>query len=160
VSPLRRALLASIALFPALAWGAPGETPCDRLIQPNVLAQHSQHAWRRGAPIRLPNDLANCNYYQEEVPGGLSLAVRADPEGKEFRNAQEMHAGHALEELGERHRAFYFRVAGSAPFQPSWGIIVHARSKTYHLEGVPEAGDAEAARRMAREIVLRTMKRF
>ena len=133
---------------------------CDVLVQPESLAALSGHAWRSGPGIMLNNDKLACNYYQDDIPAGLSLSVHVDPQQQEFKAAQQLHAqtAESISNLGDA--AFYFRLASTEPFQPSCGLVVSANDKTYRLEGVPEAGNAERARAFARELLLRVMKKF
>ncbi len=112
-----------------------------------------------GAPgIGVPGDVAVCSYYQDEVPAGLTLAVHEDPERHEFSSARQYYRN--VEDAKDLRDAYYFRLASTAPFEPSWGLVTHDGTRTYRIEGVPEAGDAEAARKIAREIIERTMRVF
>ncbi|HZP14168.1 MAG TPA: hypothetical protein VFB36_17255 [Nevskiaceae bacterium] len=131
---------------------------CDAIVKPDDLSAHSRHPWRGAPGIRLPGDVAVCAYYQDEVPAGLTLAVHEDPERHEFNSARSYFRD--VQNATDLRDAYYFRLASTAPFEPSWGLVVHDGKRTYRIEGIPEAGDADAARKIAREIIERTMKVF
>ena len=133
---------------------------CDALIGTDVLSAHSGHAWRQGKAIVLQGDLATCNYYQEEVPAGLSLGVRNDPERKDLQNARETFARELQPAPGLPGEAFFYRHRALAPFADSWGLVVHSGGRTYRLEGVPEANNAEQAQKVARDIIERALTKF
>ncbi len=153
------AISAVLATSPALSADL-RQISCDALVGPDVLSAHSGHAWRQGVPIYLQGDLIACNYYQEETLGGLSLAVRTDPEKRDFANARETFGREVHPAAGLPGEAFFYRHQATAPFADSWGLMVHAGGRTYRLEGVPEAGNAEQAQKLAREIVERALTRF
>ena len=158
---LRALLLAGAACGPctAIADDAAAHPACDFLVRPDEISAYSGHSWRSAPGIRLNGDVAVCAYYQDEVPGGLSLSVHEDPEQHEFRNAREYYT-HVQDADDVHAKAFYFRLASTAPFEPAWGMVLHAGNRTYRVEGVPEAGDAARARTTAREILQRTVKVF
>jgi len=105
-------------------------------------------------------DIAACNYYQDEVPAGLSLAVRDDPEKKDYENARETYARELHDVDGLPGPAFSYRHRAAAPFADSWGFVVHADGRTYRVEGVPDAGNADEAQKVARGIVERALTKF
>ena len=160
MKPLTRALLAGAAIFVqanAIAEER-GHPTCDAIVQPDELETFSGHVWRGAPAIKLTGDIAVCAYYQAEAPAGLTLSVHEDPERQEFTNARQYYKD--VQDAKDLRDAYYFRLASSAPFAPSWGLIAHEGKRTYRLEGVPEAGKADVARKMAREIIERTMKVF
>lgn len=131
---------------------------CDAIVKPDDLEAHSKHPWRNAPGIRLNGDVAVCAYYQQEVPAGLSLSVHEDPQRLEFEHARQFYKeAHDAKEMRD---AYYVRLAATAPFEPSWGLIAHEGSRTYRIEGIPEAGDAETAKKMAREMLERALKVF
>ena len=152
----------SLAALPVGAAHAQHDAPdpaCDALVQPDRIAAHSGHGWHAGPGLWIGGDKLACNYYQDEVPAGLSLSVRPDPQKREYALAHQVYAQTA-ERADGPGEAFYFRYDAAPPFQPSWGLVVYAGSQTYRLEGVPEAGDAKRARVLALEIIERTLKKF
>jgi endonuclease YncB( thermonuclease family) len=153
------ALLAALLAIPALAASGP-HPECDPLVRPDQLSTHSRHPWKAGIGIWIPGDKLACNYYQDEAVAGLSLSVRPDAKKEEFQSARLRYANTAQSVGGLGDEAFYFRLDASAPFQPSWGLVVYAKQQTYRLEGVPEAGKADAARGYARDLIVRTMQKF
>jgi hypothetical protein len=153
-------LCAAVFIMPAPAQQETRNPACDELVQPEQLAALSGHPWRSGPGISIGSDKLVCNYYQDDVPAGLSLLVHADPRQQAFRAAQDLRVGIAERVEGLGDAAFAFRLASTEPFQPSWGLIVSANDEVYHLEGVPEAGDAARARAFARELMLRVMKKL
>jgi hypothetical protein len=157
---LSRALLigAAICITGAARAEERAHPACDAIVKPDELSEHSRHAWRGAPGIKLDGDIAVCAYYQDEVPAGLSLSVREDPERREFTNARQYFKD--VREASDIHDAYYVRLASTDPFEPSWGLVAHEGSRTYRIEGVPEAGNADAARKIAREIIERTMKVF
>src|SRR5882724_12076206 len=156
--PLATLSCAALFITPAAAQQETRNPACDELVQPEQLAALSGHAWRSGPGISLGNDKLVCNYYEDDVPAGLSLLVHSDPRQQAFRAAQELRAHIAENVAGLGDAAFIFRLASTEPFQPSWGLIVSANDETYRLEGVPEAGNPERARAFARELISRVMK--
>jgi hypothetical protein len=146
--------------LPAHAERVPAHVACDMLVAPDSLSAHSQHGWREGPPIMLRGDVVVCNYYQEQAPAGLSLSVRVDPEKHDYQNARELYGRTAQAAAGLPGEAFYFRHPATAPFAPSWGLVLHVGQRTYRVEGVPEAENAEEARTLAREMMERALKRF
>ena len=132
---------------------------CDALVRPERIGAHSGHAWRAGPGLWIGGDKLACNYYQNDVPAGLLLSVRLDPQKQEYELAHQLFAQTA-ESVDGPGEAFYFRNNAQPPFQPSWGLVVHTGNQTYRLEGVPEAGDAQRARALALEIIERTLKKF
>lgn len=158
MTKLWTALIAAAVLSTSAHADDRAHPACDAIVKPEDLSTHSRHPWRGAPGIRLPGDVAVCAYYQDEVPGGLSLSVHEDPERNEFTSARQYYK--EVRDASDLRDAYYFRLASTAPFEPSWGLVAHDGKRTYRIEGVPEAGDAEAARKMAREIIERTMKVF
>jgi len=154
------ALLAGAALcFASISIAQERAHPaCDAIVQPDELSAHSRHPWRSAPGIRLAGDVAVCAYYQDEVPAGLTLSVHEDPERQEFDNARTYFKD--VQSASDLRDAYYVRLASTAPFEPSWGLVAHDGTRTYRIEGIPEAGDAAAARKMAREIIERMMRVF
>ena len=135
-----------------------GHPACDAIVKPDELSNHSHHAWRGAPGIKLRGDIAVCSYYQDEVPAGLTLSVHEDSERQEFTNARGYYKD--VRDATDIRDAYYFRLAATDPFEPSWGLVAHDGSRTYRIEGIPEAGNPDAARKVAREIIERTMKVF
>jgi hypothetical protein len=152
-------LLVSVGALAAPA-GRSRLPACELLVAPDVLSAHSRHAWRLGAPLMLKGDIAVCNYYQEDVPAGLAVSVRHDPEKRDFENARELYGRHATAAPDLPGEAFFYRHPAAAPFAPSWGLVVHKGHRTFRVEGIPEADNAEQARQLAREIIERALARF
>ncbi len=162
MTPAARAALLGALLCGSVAHAErlPAHAACDALVSPDQLSAHSQHPWRKGAPILLRGDVLVCNYYQDEAPAGLSLAVRDDPDKRDFGNARALYGAGAQAAANLGGEAFYFRYAATSPFAPFWGLVLHARGRTYRVEGIPEADNAAAARDIARDMIARTLKRF
>jgi hypothetical protein len=144
----------------ATAKPPPPSPLCGPLVRPDLLAAHSGQHWRPGSGIQLKGDTLACSYYQKDPPAGFSLSVRNDAQQNEFNAAIKTHERglQSVSDLGDE--AFFFRQASSEPFQPSWGLVVRAKKKTYRIEGVPEAGNADEARALARAIIERAMLRL
>ena len=157
---LTRALVIGAAIsIPAGAIAEERAHPvCEAIVRPIELSAHSRHPWRNAPGIRLADDIAVCAYYQDEVPAGFSFSVSNDAQRREFDSARHsFNEVHAARDLGD---AYYVRLAATAPFEPSWGLIVHDGARTYRVEGIPEAGNAAAAQKLAREMMERAMKVF